>query len=89
MVICVRCLVAGRVQGVSFRASTREKAMELGVRGWVRNLPDGRVEALLQGEAEAVEALKKWLWRGPTLAQVVDVQSERVEISEIHMFEVR
>ena len=89
MVICVRCLVAGRVQGVSFRASTREKAMELGVRGWVRNLPDGRVEALLQGEAEAVEALKKWLWRGPTLAQVVDVQPERVEISEIHMFEVR
>ncbi|EDZ68355.1 hypothetical protein NOC27_1682 [Nitrosococcus oceani AFC27] len=63
--------------------------MELGVRGWVRNLPDGRVEALLQGEAEAVEALKKWLWRGPTLAQVVDVQSEMVEIPEIQMFEVR
>lgn len=89
MVTCVRCLIAGRVQGVSFRASTREKAMELGVRGWVRNLPDGRVEALLQGEVEAVEALKKWLWRGPSLAQVVDVQSEMVEIPEIQMFEVR
>ncbi|ABA57400.1 Acylphosphatase [Nitrosococcus oceani ATCC 19707] len=89
MVTCVRCLIAGRVQGVWFRASTKEKAMELGVRGWVRNLPDGRVEALLQGEAEAVEALKKWLWRGPTLAQVVDVQSEMVEIPEIQMFEVR
>ncbi|KFI23475.1 acylphosphatase [Nitrosococcus oceani] len=89
MVTCVRCLIAGRVQGVWFRASTKEKAIELGVRGWVRNLPDGRVEALLQGEAEAVEALKKWLWRGPTLAQVVDVRSEMVEIPEIQMFEVR
>ena len=89
MVTCVRCLIAGRVQGVWFRASTKEKAMELGVCGWVRNLPDGRVEALLQGEAEAVEALKKWLWRGPTLAQVVDVQSEMVEIPEIQIFEVR
>lgn len=63
--------------------------MELGVRGWVRNLPDGRVEALLQEEAEAVESLKKWLWRGPTLAQVVDVQSKIVEIPEIQIFEVR
>ncbi len=63
--------------------------MELGVRGWVRNLPDGRVEALLQGEVGAVGALKEWLWQGPPLAQVTDVQSEMVEIPEIQMFEVR
>ncbi len=89
MVACVRCLIDGRVQGVWFRASTREKAMELGVRGWVRNLPDGRVETLLQGEAEAVEALRQWLWQGPTLAEVVDIQCETVEVPEIQTFEVR
>ncbi|ADE14247.1 acylphosphatase [Nitrosococcus halophilus Nc 4] len=89
MVACVRCLIDGRVQGVWFRASTRERAMELGVRGWVRNLPDGRVEALLQGEAEAVEALKQWLWQGPALAEVVDIQCETVAVSEIQTFEVR
>ncbi|QBQ56645.1 acylphosphatase [Nitrosococcus wardiae] len=89
MVACVRCLIDGRVQGVWFRASTREKAMELGVRGWVRNLPDGRVEALLQGEEEAVEALKQWLWQGPTLAEVADIQCDTVEVPEIQAFEVR
>lgn len=89
MLVCVRCRISGRVQGVWFRASTRKKAIELNVRGWVRNLPDGRVEALLQGEVEAVEALKQWLWQGPDLAEVIEVQCEAGEASELQGFEVR
>ena len=89
MVVCVRCCIAGHVQGVWFRASTRQKAQDLGIQGWVRNLPDGRVEALLQGEFKAVEALRQWLWQGPPLAEVVDVQCERWAVSALQGFEVR
>jgi acylphosphatase len=89
MVTCIRCCVTGRVQGVWFRASTQQKAKELGIQGWVRNLPDGRVETLLQGEVEAVEALKQWLWQGPPSAEVVDVQCEKVTVPAVQGFEVR
>ncbi len=89
MVISVRCYVTGRVQGVWFRASTQKKAEELGLCGWVCNLPDGRVEILLQGETEAVKALKQWLWQGPPLAKVIAVQCETVEGPELQKFEIR
>ncbi|MSR63611.1 MAG: acylphosphatase [Planctomycetes bacterium] len=69
-VICRHVLVSGRVQGVGFRWHTRAKAQELGLAGWVRNLPDGRVEALLEGEAPAIQAMLAWLERGPTAARV-------------------
>jgi len=72
----VRCLVAGHVQGVYFRAATAERALELGVRGWVRNLPDRRVEVLATGDAEAIAALTQWLWHGPPRARVVSVAVE-------------
>jgi acylphosphatase len=72
----VRCLVAGHVQGVYFRAATAERALDLGVRGWVRNLPDRRVEVLATGDPEAVATLTQWLWRGPPRAQVVSVVVE-------------
>jgi acylphosphatase len=65
-----RFLVSGRVQGVSFRAATREQAQSLGLRGLARNLDDGRVEVIVQGEAAAIEALALWLQRGPPAAQV-------------------
>ncbi|MDW8479973.1 MAG: acylphosphatase [Xanthomonadales bacterium] len=65
-----RFLVSGRVQGVFFRASTAEEAGRLGLRGFARNLADGRVEVVAEGEAEALEALARWLWRGPPLARV-------------------
>lgn len=71
---CVRCRVAGRVQGVWFRASTRDKAKELGLRGQAINLADGGVEVIACGDATAVDALCEWLWQGPELAQVSDVQ---------------
>jgi acylphosphatase len=73
---CRRCLVSGHVQGVFFRASTREQALSLGVTGYVRNLRDGRVEVLACGSAGAVDALCRWLSEGPPGARVSNVQCE-------------
>ena len=82
MKVCVRCLVSGRVQGVFFRASARAKALELGVTGWARNLPDGRVEVLACGAEQALAALRDWLWAGPPQARVSEVSCRPVEITE-------
>jgi len=70
----VRLRVRGRVQGVWFRGATREKALSLGLSGWVRNLPDGSVEALAQGPAWAVEELAAWCRRGPSGARVDSIE---------------
>ncbi len=68
-------LVSGRVQGVAFRIATVEEAQRLGgLAGWVRNLRDGRVEALAEGERSKVEALVAWCHRGPPPARVMDVE---------------
>jgi len=72
--ICKRCLVDGRVQGVFYRATTHRKALDIGINGWVRNLPDGKVEALLQGESTQVEQMLDWLWQGPSNSHVTSVQ---------------
>lgn len=80
--ICVHALVTGRVQGVWFRQSTLEEAERAGLVGWVRNLPDGSVEVMLQGEEKAVHHVEAWLGQGPELATVADVQSEAVDLSE-------
>jgi|CXWL01.1.fsa_nt_gi acylphosphatase len=66
-------LVSGRVQGVCFRAATRERARELGVDGHARNLADGSVEVLAAGSALALSALESFLWRGPPHARVDQV----------------
>lgn len=62
--------IEGRVQGVWFRESMRREAERLGVTGWVRNLPDGSVEAVVQGSVEAVDALLVWSRTGPPMARV-------------------
>jgi acylphosphatase len=67
---CRRCYVSGRVQGVFFRASTSKQARSLGVSGYARNLPDGRVEVLACGPDAAVQQLCDWLAQGPPGAQV-------------------
>jgi len=72
--IARRCIVAGRVQGVFYRASTRARAQSLGVTGHARNLPDGRVEVLACGPADAVQALCDWLREGPPAADVISVE---------------
>lgn len=71
-----RVLVSGVVQGVSFRAYTADEARRLGLNGWVRNLPDGRVELEVEGERAQVEALVAWCHRGPPAAQVDAVDAE-------------
>ena len=72
-------LVRGLVQGVWFRESTRHEATRLGVRGWVKNLPDGRVEAVFEGLPAPVEAMLAWAERGPVHARV-DALTRDVEI---------
>ncbi len=81
--IARRCWVAGRVQGVFYRASTRTRAQGLGVTGYARNLADGRVEVLACGTPEAVQALCDWLWDGPPAAHVISVESEPVDVESL------
>lgn len=71
-----RFVVTGRVQGVFYRASTRERAVELGIHGLAKNLPDGSVEVVASGSDEALEALQRWLERGPPAASVTSVMRE-------------
>lgn len=86
----VQLLISGRVQGVSFRYYTRQKASELGVAGWVRNLMNGKVEAWVQGDEEAVERMVDWCRQGPPSARVdeINIKDETVE-SGLSGFEIR
>ena len=81
-------VIHGRVQGVFFRNSMQREARKLGIAGWVRNRNDGTVEAMVQGETAALDAMLRWAQRGPELAQV-----ERVEVSpgegNYHGFEIK
>ena len=79
----------GRVQGVFFRAWTRDQAAEVGVTGWVRNCPDGRVDMHIEGDEAAVEQLIERLHRGPPSARVDDVHVWNVELCDFEDFEVR
>ncbi len=79
MRVSVKIVVSGRVQGVSFRATLREKAMHHGVDGWVRNTTDGSVEALLQGEEPAVRKVVDWARRGPPSASVSALVEKRLD----------
>ena len=81
--------ISGRVQCVFFRAWTQEQAERLGVKGWVRNCPDGHVDAHVEGEAEAVEQMIERLREGPSAAQVENVRIWDVDTFEFEGFEVR
>jgi len=69
-------VIEGRVQGVFFRAATRDEARQRGLMGWVRNLPDGRVEALFEGDKRALEAMLAWCHLGPPYAYVDRVEAD-------------
>lgn len=71
--------VYGRVQGVGFRSSTSRVAKNLGLKGWVRNLSDGSVEIIIEGPEETVDKLISWCQRGPTSANVINIQIEKTE----------
>jgi len=72
----VHVIISGRVQGVWFRANTKNKAEQLGINGWVRNTSDGKVEALFEGEEGAIMEMIEWCHHGPPLADVKDVKIE-------------
>jgi len=84
-----RFLVGGRVQGVFFRASTREQALRLGLRGHARNLADGDVEVIAAGDAQALERLEAWLRTGPPNANVTRVERDAFDGDVAHGFQVR
>lgn len=85
-----RIKVYGRVQGVYYRSTARDVARELGLTGWVRNLPDGSVEAVVEGEEEAVKKFIEWCRKGPPLAVVKNLEVEWEEYkNEFKTFEVR
>lgn len=86
----ITLLVSGKVQGVSYRASTAEAAQRLDLKGYARNLSDGRVEVVAEGAGEALVALEQWCRKGPPAAQVTSVESEKATATgEFHSFDVR
>jgi acylphosphatase len=84
-----RVVVSGRVQGVYFRDSTRERARAAGVTGWVRNADDGTVEAHLEGPADEVEQVLDFMRSGPPRAEVTDVAATDAEVAGYDRFELR
>ena len=89
MPMCMRCYVSGRVQGVFYRATTQQRARELGVTGYARNQEDGRVEVLVCGEADQVKRLCDWLWQGSTGSAVKHVECEELAAKLIpHQFNI-
>ena len=85
----VKFIVSGRVQGVFYRASTRDVASGLGLDGWAKNLADGRVEIIAAGPQAAVAEFCGWLWSGPPGAEVTSVTVEESEVSVAEGFSVR
>jgi acylphosphatase len=88
-VVRYRIVVSGRVQGVFYRASCRQMAQEHGVNGWVRNLPDGTVEAVFEGAEDDVDRLVDWSRRGPRAAEVADVRVQAEPPEGLSGFQVR
>ena len=90
MISRVRVLIIGRVQGVWFRASTKQKAEQLGLKGWVRNTSDGHVEAVFEGDEEILKDMIEWCKTGPRLAKVHDVQIKNEKpTDEFDQFNIR
>lgn len=86
----VHLSIEGYVQGVFYRASTRETAVQLGLKGWVRNLPDGNVEALFEGSVNDLYKMIEWCHNGPPGARVINIKEKWSDfIGEFKSFEVR
>lgn len=85
----VHLWIKGNVQGVGFRADTRTRARNKDITGWVKNLEDGRLEAVLEGEKEDVAELMDWMRQGPTMANVENVELEEEEPVFLENFEIK
>ncbi len=81
--------ISGRVQGVFFRKYTQEQAQKLKIKGWVKNLADGRVEAVFEGERQRVEAMLNWCYQGSPLSQVKEVKVRKEPEQKIKEFEIK
>lgn len=84
----VHVLIEGSVQGIGFRQFIKYKAKKLNVKGWVKNLPDGRVEAILQGRTEDVDKLVLLCRKGPFLAEVKSLEAEKLPDKEFDSFDI-
>ena len=85
----VHLIARGRVQGVWFRASTQEQALQMGVCGWARNCLDGSVEIYAEGEKEILERFISWCRKGPSAAQVSGLDIEWVKFQSLNTFKIR
>ncbi|MDN5850098.1 MAG: acylphosphatase [Nitrococcus sp.] len=85
---CIRCYVSGTVQGVFYRAGARARAVQLGLRGYVRNLPDGRVEVVACGDAVALDSLTAWLREGSPRSLVTDLLVEPATDPGVQEFDI-
>lgn len=81
--------IKGRVQGVGFRYATAQKADQLDLCGWVKNLPSGDVEAVVQGDPSSVEEFERWLWQGPRYSRVRSVESTPCSKQEFSGFTIQ
>lgn len=88
MILCMHSYVSGRVQGVWFRDNTQRKANSLGLVGWVKNLPDGRVEVMACGNHAAIDVFQNWLWQGVPLSRVSSVEATEVECLDFTEFTI-
>ena len=86
---CTRAIISGVVQGVFFRASTKEKANSLNITGWVRNLPTGQVECVLCGDDDQIKPMLAWLHRGPLMASVDSVEHESIPCEPFETFDIK
>lgn len=90
MVKSLHCVISGKVQGVNFRADTQSYASSFGITGWVRNISDGKVEVLAQGDTEKFDELKKFLLRGSPLSRIEKVECEQIDYDKAYStFEIR
>ncbi len=83
MIKTLQIVVSGRVQGVSYRANTQRQANQLGIHGWVKNLPDGRVEIVARAEQGPLDQFLDWCRSGPTFAKVTDVNVEELSAADL------
>ena len=89
MLMSVHLIAHGKVQGVWYRAGTREQALQLGLSGWAKNCPDGTVEIHAEGEKEILELFINWCRKGPPAAQVSSLDIEWVESQAMTAFDIR
>lgn len=86
---CIHLVVSGRVQGVFFRANVRDKALQLGLKGYSKNLADGDVEVVVQGDEEKIKELIEFIRKGPGIASVVGIKMTHKEPENFKNFEIK